>query len=72
MKSDHITVARGKTFECKDTLKEHGFRFDGNAKQWILDPPMSEEDIQVLKRKLRRIGIGDQVEVRNMRRDWVL
>lgn len=31
---DGVLRARGKTYEVKDVLKKHGFKFDGGSKEW--------------------------------------
>ena len=59
-------VASGDTYGCRDVLKTHGFRYDGQTKNWIKKVPASNlpENIRRLRaeKKFRglRISAGQQ------------
>lgn len=71
-----VTVARGKTYLIREILKLHGFTFHGPSKTWRADPVLTDEQIEDLRRVLRRTSLPDfdasQVEVRNIRLDFLV
>jgi len=53
-------VAFGNTYDCREVLKEHGFRFDRETKNWVKKVPTSKlpENIRELRDEYRFVGVG--------------
>lgn len=70
---EQITLAQGKTFDCKEHLKTAGFRYynetlGGQMHVWVRDPSLSDNEIMSLSRKIANMD----VDIRNVRKSFVL
>jgi len=64
-----ITLATGQgTFDVKDHLKRHGFRWNAMMKAWIRLPALHDADRKALVNNFRRLGHADRVELKTI--DW--
>lgn len=67
MAKGRITIVRGKTYDHRETLKEHGFRWHPGEKLWWRDGAIDHNEQMSLGRK---IGSTD-VEIKVMREEFL-
>lgn len=66
-----VTIVRGDTYKWREVLKDHGFVFEkqlgDEANLWYRDPPLSENEIMNLSRKIADVDM----EIRNVRKEFL-
>lgn len=69
MQVEMVTMVRGKAASLKNVLGKHGFQLSERG-YWILSPALKTDDLGALENEIRRAGAGQEVEVRNIRKEW--
>lgn len=69
MHDEMVTMVRGKAASLKNVLGKHGFQLTTKG-YWILSPAMKTDALGALENEIRLAGAGQEVEVRNIRKEW--
>lgn len=70
MSVTQVTIVRGKTFGVRDLLKREQFQWSPEKSWWHKSPALDEADRFSLVKEIRRLGVADEVEVKNIRSEW--
>lgn len=69
MQDEMVTMVRGKAASLKNVLGKHGFQLSAKG-YWIHSPALKTDALSSLEDEIRRAGAGQEVEVRNIRKEW--